>query len=591
SINQFTQYLTLVGLAALLVGGVGIANSAKFFLERKRDVIATMKSLGATGNRVFAIYLTQVLLLSAVGVLIGIVIGAALPFILEASVGSIIPLPFVAKLYPLQLGIALAYGILIAAAFALWPLGRAHDVPASALFRGEVAPDRRYPRRRYIVATVLTVTALAAFAVLAAYNRNIAFIFIGASIVVFALLRMIASLIMLAASRAPRVRSTIVRLAIANIHRPGALTPTVVISLGLGIAILVTVLEIDGNLRRQFTASLPASAPSFYFVDIPGSETERFDKFIAANAPAATLDRVPMLRGRIVKAAGTDAENIKPKPDAAWVLQSDRGITYTNEIPHGSRIVEGAWWSPDYNGPPLVSFEKKIADGLGLKLGDEIVVNALGRDVTARIANLRELDWQSLGINFVLVYSPGAFRGAPVMHLATLTYPNGGTVAEEAAMLKGISQAFPSVTIVRVKDAIEAVGALVANLAMGVRGASAITLIAAALVLGGALAAGHRHRVYDSVILKTLGATRRQLITAYALEYFLLGLVTALFGVGVGLLAAWGIVTEVMNLSYEPLPGPAAAAAFGALAVTVIFGLGGTFSALGRKPASVLRNL
>lgn len=260
-------------------------------------------------------------------------------------------------------------------------------------------------------------------------------------------------------------------------------------------------------------------------------------------------------------------------------------------MPQGSRVVEGEWWRPDYDGPPLVSFEKKIAEGLGLKVGDEIVVNALGRDVTARIANLRELDWQSLGINFVLVYSPGAFRGAPVMHLATLAYPAGGTVAEEAAMLKGVSEEFPSVTTVRVKDALEAVGTLVANLALGVRGASSITLIAAALVLGGALAAGHRHRVYNSVILKTLGASRRQLIAAYALEYALLGLATALFGVAVGSLAAWRVVVDVMNLSYAWVPGPALAAAFGALAVTVGLGLAGTFTALGRKPASILRNL
>jgi putative ABC transport system permease protein len=260
-------------------------------------------------------------------------------------------------------------------------------------------------------------------------------------------------------------------------------------------------------------------------------------------------------------------------------------------MPLGSRVVEGEWWPTDYNGPPLVSFEKKIAEGLNLKIGDEIIVNVLGRNITARIANLRTLDWQSMGINFVLVYSPNAFRGAPVMHLATLTYAGGGTLAEETAMMKSVSDGFASVTTVRVKDALEAVGNLVANLAVAVRGASAITLIAAALVLGGALAAGHRHRVYDSVILKTLGATRRQLIAAYALEYLLLGGATALFGVVIGSLAAWRVVTDVMNLSYVWLAGPAAAAAFSAVAVTVAFGLIGTFTALGRKPAPVLRNL
>jgi putative ABC transport system permease protein len=591
SIEQFTQYLTLVGLAALLVGGVGIANSTKYFLDRQRDVIATMKSIGATGGGVFAIYMMQVMALAVIGIVIGIVIGAALPFIVKALFGDIIPLPFVAQLSFTQLALACGYGILISLAFALWPLGLAHDVPVSVLFRGEVAPSRGWPRKRYIVGTVAAALLLGVFAVVAAYDRKIALIFIAAAFVVFLMLRGMAAFLMWAARRAPRMRSTIIRLAIANIHRPGALTPTVVLSLGLGIALLVNVMEIDGNLRQQFTAALPAKAPSFYFLDIPGSEAERFDAFVRQRAPDGKLERVPMLRGRIISARRVEADKLAPDPESAWVLQSDRGITYMTDPPTASRVVAGEWWKPDYNGPPLVSFEKKIADGLGLKLGDEVVVNVLGRNITARISNLRTLDWQSLGINFVMIFSPNSFRGAPVTHLATLAYPDGGTPAEENAMLTGVSDTFPGVTTVRVKDAINAFGTLVGNLTLAVRGASLITLIAAALVLGGALAAGHQHRVYDSVILKTLGATRRQLIAAYALEYSLLGFITAVFGVAAGSLAAWRIVTDLMHFTYTWQVGPAVAAAFGALLVTVGLGLIGTFSALGRKPAQVLRNL
>jgi len=298
-----------------------------------------------------------------------------------------------------------------------------------------------------------------------------------------------------------------------------------------------------------------------------------------------------LLRGRIIAARGVSAEKLKPPPNIAWVLQSDRGFTYTDHVPRGSRVVAGSWWPPDYDGPPLVSFERRIAEGLGLKLGDEVTVNVLGREIKARIGNLRDLDWQSLGINFVMVYSPATFRGAPAMQLATLTYPDGGSSGEEAAMLRAVADAFPAITAVRVKDAIEAFGELVGKLVLGIRGASLITLITAALVLGGALAAGHRHRVYDAVILKTLGASRRQLIVAYALEYLLLGLATAIFGVAVGSLAAWRVITDIMNLSYTWLPIPAAYAALGALAVTLVCGLAGTFSALGRKPAPLLRNL
>ncbi|MEX2035141.1 MAG: FtsX-like permease family protein, partial [Xanthobacteraceae bacterium] len=386
-------------------------------------------------------------------------------------------------------------------------------------------------------------------------------------------------------------RATALRLAIANIHRPGALTTTIVLSLGLGLALLVTVIEIDGNLRRQFAAALPDKAPSFYFVDIQAADAARFDAFVQRHAPQARLERVPMLRGRIISADGIKAEDIKAPPNAAWVLQSDRGITYDTEVPRGSEVVEGSWWGADHHGPPLVSFEKKIADSLNLKVGDPVVVNVLGRNITAHIANLRQVHWENLGINFVMVFSPDTFAGAPHSHIATLTYPGGGTAEQETALLKAVSDAFPAVTIVRVKDAIEAVGEIIRNLVLAVRGASVVALVAAVLVLGGALAAGHRYRVYDAVILKTLGATRGRLIGAYALEYLLLGTATALFGVAAGSIAAWLVVTEVMNLTFVWLPGPAAAAAFGALLVTVAFGLAGTFTALGHKPATVLRNL
>jgi putative ABC transport system permease protein len=591
NVEHFTEFLTLVGLTALLVGGVGVANAVRSHIDRKRDVIATLKALGATGSRVFAIYLWQVLLLSSAGAAIGLAIGAALPFGIAWAFGSLIPLPIAPSLQPAELALACFYGLLTALAFALWPLGRAHDVAVSALFRDAVAPGGRWPRRRYVLATALVVAALAAAAVGLAYDRRIAVIFVAAAAAVFVLLELVALLLMAIARRLPHARATALRLAIANMHRPGALTPTIVLSLGLGLALLVTVVEIDGNLRRQFEGALPDKAPSFYFVDIQSAEADRFAAFVRREAPGVTLEQVPMLRGRIMSANGIKAEDIKAQPNAAWVLQSDRGITFANDVPRGSRVVEGQWWTADYKGPPLVSFEKKIAEGLGLKIGDPIVVNVLGRNIEARIANLRTVNWENLGINFVLVFSPSAFAGAPHTDIATLTYPSGGTLGQETALLKAVGEAFPAVTIVRVKDAIEAVAAIVHNLVLAVRGASLVALVAAMLVLGGALAAGHGYRVYDAVILKTLGATRGKLIGAYALEYLLLGAATALFGVFAGSVAAWYVVTRVMNLSFVWLPAPAAAAAFGALLVTVVLGLLGTFSALGHKPATVLRNL
>jgi len=591
NVERFTQYLTLVGLTALLVGGVGVANAIKGHLDRKRDVIATLKSLGATGRGVFAVYLWQTLLLASIGALPGLAIGAALPFLISWGFGALIPLPLAPALHPAELALAFTYGLMTALAFALWPLGRAHDVSVSALFRDEVAPERRWPRLPYMVATIAVAGALAALAIVLAYDRRIAAIFVAAAVGVFVMLRLVASLVMWIARRSPRSRSTVLRLAIANIHRPGALTVSVVLSLGLGLALLVAVIQIDGNLRRQFMAALPEKAPAFFFLDIQAAEADRFDTFIREHSPRAVLERVPMLRGRIVSVNGVAADDLKPPPSAAWVLQSDRGITYTDEIPAGSRLAQGEWWTPDYQGPPLVSFEQKVAEGLALKIGDPIVVNVLGRNLTARLANLRTLDWQSLGINFVMVFSPSTFRGAPVTHIATITYPGGSSTDEEIGLLKAAAAAFPSVTAVRVRDAIETFAGIITNLVLAIRGASALTLVMAVLVLGGALAAGHRHRVYDAVVLRAVGATRAQLLLAYGLEYLLIGLATALFGVAAGSLAGALVVVQVMNLPFIWLPGPAAAAALAAVTATVVLGLAGTFTVLGQKPAPVLRAL
>ena len=591
TIERFTQFLTLVGLTALLVGGVGVANAVKSHLDRKRDVIGTLKAVGATGGEVFAIYLVQILLVALFASIIGAALGATLPFLIAWAFATVIPLPIAPTLHPGTLALSIVYGLFTALAFALWPLARAHDVSVATLFRDLFTAERRWPQRRYVVATALVVAALAALAILLAYDRRVAAIFVASAAVVFLALRFVAMLIMWIARRAPSPRSTVFRLAIANIHRPGALTPSLVLSLGLGLALLVTVIEIDGNLRRQFMAALPDKAPSFFFLDIPAADAERFDGFIHQRAPGAKFERVPMLRGRIVSANGIKAEDLKPAADTRWVLQSDRGITYGTDVPAGSRVIEGRWWGADYDGPPLVSLENKTAAGLHLKIGEPITVNVLGRNITATISNLRTVDWESLGINFVLVFSPGTFRGAPHTHIATLTYPDGGSPQQEATLIKALADTFPTVTALRVKDALDAVGGIVANLVLGLRGASAITLIAAALVLGGALAAGHRMRVYDAVVLKTLGATRARLLGAYTIEYLLLGAATALFGVAAGSLAAGLIVTRIMELPFAFVPGPAASAALGALGVTVVLGLAGTFSALGQKPAPLLRNL
>ncbi|WP_201834391.1 ABC transporter permease [Microvirga zambiensis] len=591
NIERFTQFLTLVGLTALLVGGVGVANAVRGFVDRKRASIATLKSLGAPGGQVVMLYLTQVMLIALVGIGIGLAFGAALPFVITAFFGHLLPIPIQPTLAWSELGIALLYGALTALVFAIAPLGRAHDVPVSGLFRDQIDPERRWPRKRYVIALAVSVAALVGLSLVAAYDQRIALMFVGAAAGSFVLLRLVAQGIMALARRLPRPKRTAPRLALANIHRPGALTPSLVLSLGLGITLLVTLAVIDSNLTRQLTQSLPEKAPSFFFLDIPNQQADSFEGFLKNQATDAHIERVPMMRGRLVTLGGRPVAEVKAPEDVSWVLEGDRGITYSQKPPEGSNIVAGEWWPENYRGKPLVSFDRKIAEGLGLKIGDEITVNVLGRNISATIANLREIEWRSMGINFVMVFSPNTFAGAPHTHLATVTFPNGSDPALDARILRSSAQAYPMVTSVRVKDALEAVNDVVSQLVMAIRGASSIALIASLLVLAGALAAGHRARLYDAVVLKTLGATRARLISAYALEYGLLGLATAMFGLIAGTLAAYFILTRVMNLAFTLDLTGALLACLLAVLVSVGLGLMGTWRILSQKPAQYLRNL
>ncbi len=591
NIERFTQFLTLIGLATLLVGGIGVANAVAAHLARERDVIGTMKALGASGGTVFCIYCTQLLLVALLAALFGAVLGAALPFVIARGFGSVIPFPVNPSLYPGVLLLSLLYGLLTALAFALWPLGRLHDIPAAVLFRGQIAPERNWPRPAYLIATGAITVILAALAIEPSHDRRIAVGSVLAAVALFALLRFLARGVEWVARRLPRPSWTELRLAIGNIHRPGALTPSVILSLGLGLALLVAVTEVAGNLHRQLTAALPAKAPSFFFVDIPAAQGTRFDDFIRNAAPGSTLERVPMLRGRIVAANGIKADDLKPAERSRWVLRGDRGITYAATVPVGSRMVAGEWWKADYAGAPLVSLEDRTARDLNLKIGDSVTVNVLGRNVTARIANLRAVDWENLGINFVLVFSPGTFAGAPHSDIATLTFADGGTPAEEAAFLEALATTFPGITAVGVKDMLNTLDAMLRKLVLALGGASTVTLVAAVLVLGGAIAAGQRFRIYDAVLLKTYGATRGRVLLAYALEYILIAAIAALFGVALGSVAADIIVTRLMEFRFVWGAQGALAAACGAIIVTLVLGLIGTAAALGRKPAEVLRNL
>lgn len=590
NITRFSQFLTLVGLTALIVGGVGVANAVRAFLDSKRSVIATLKCLGAPASVVVLVYLFQIILIASVGIALGLVLGMIAPWIASAYLAQFLPVQAGFTIYPRALLLALSFGALTTLAFAIMPLGHAREVPATALFREQGFEPRKLPSWPYLLVAALAILALGSLSIFTAYDRRLALVFLIAMAGSFVVLRLVAYGVAALARKSPRLASPALRLAVGNIHRPGALTPSVILSLGLGLTLLVTLATIDGNLRRNLTGTLSERAPNFFFIDIQRNQLEDFRTLLKTERPQGQVAEVPMLRGRITAFNGQDVAKMNVPSEGRWVLRGDRGITYATDVPKNATVTEGAWWPGDYKGEPLVSFSEQEAKQLALKLGDTVTVNVLGRNITAKIANFRKVDWQSLSINFVMVFSPNTFAGAPHAWIATLTDPSA-TPMQEADILRNVTKTFPTITSVRVKDALDVINGLVGQLATAIRAAAAIALISSVLVLSGALAAGNRSRTHDAVILKTLGATRAMLIRAFTYEYLLLGLATAIFALLAGSVAGWYVVSQIMKLPASVLPNVALMTILLALVTTIGIGLVGTWRVLGQKAAPVLREL
>ncbi|HYB10518.1 MAG TPA: FtsX-like permease family protein [Alphaproteobacteria bacterium] len=590
-LDRIALFLTLVGLTSLLVGGVGIANAVKAYLDGRAATIAILKCLGAPGRLVFRIYLIQMLAISLGGIALGLALGAAVPFLLSGVVAKILPVVAHVGIYPQALALAAAYGLLTTLAFTLWPLAGARDVPAAHLFRNVVAPLRHWPRLGYALALIAAGTALAALTVLSAQDKPVARWFVLGAILTLAAFRLSAWAIAALARQASRMPATMggrptLRLALANLHRPGAPTPSVVLSLGVGLTLLVAVGLVEGDISREVREELPQGAPAFYFIDIQPDELAGFDAAVRGVPGAGDIQQVPSLRGRITKINGVEADRARTNPRSAWVLDSDRGLTYAATPPRGTRVVSGKWWPSDYSGEPLVSLDAGVAKDFGLGIGDTLTVNVLGREVTARIASLREIDWSTLGINFVMLFSPGVLDGAPKTYIATAM----ATPEAEEPILRAVTDRYANITAIRVKDALDAVAEILGKASAAVRLTALFTLIAGTLVLGGAIAAEHKRRTYDAVVLKVLGATRRTLLATFAIEYGVLGAAAAAVAAGIGTLAAFLVVTRVMHGSWLFLPGVVALTILGCSVLTLVLGFAGTWRALGQRPAPLLRN-
>ncbi|MDC0738972.1 FtsX-like permease family protein [Cognatishimia sp. SS12] len=583
-VERLGSFLVLVGLSGLAVGGVGVSAAIRAYLASKTEVIATLRSLGADRATIFLTYFFQIGVLSLLGISIGLILGAALPAALSPVLQSVLPLPAVISLHAAPLFEAAIYGLLTAMIFTLWPLARTEDIRAAALFRDAMHAARGLPAARYLIATGLLIALLVGAASYFSGNLWLTLWTMGGIAGALVLLTLAAALIRFISARAaPRARHRAsLRWALAAISSPREGATSVVLSLGLGLSVLAAVGQIDGNLRAAISQDLPDVAPSYFFVDIQPGQMPGFLERVTTDPAVSKVENAPMLRGVITQINGRPAREVAGNH---WVVRGDRGVSYAGTLPDTTKITDGTWWGADYSGAPQISFAAEEAAEIGLKLGDSMTVNILGRDITGTVTSFREVDFSTAGMGFVLVMNEAALAGAPHSFIATVYAEE----AAEAQILRDISNAYPNITAIRVRDAIERVTEVLGSIAAATAYGAAATLLTGFLVLIGAAAAGQHSRTYEAAILKTLGATRKRILLSFALRSALLGLGAGVVALGAGILGGWAVSHFVLETNYTVIWDNALAIVLGGVLATLLAGLGFAATPLRARPAPVLR--
>ncbi|WP_432450587.1 ABC transporter permease [Aliiroseovarius marinus] len=584
-IDRLGAFLVLVGLAGLAVGGVGISAAVRSYLDSKTSTIATLRALGAERRVIFLTYFLQIGVLTLLGLAVGLILGALVPVALVPVIARTLPISAEVTLYPAPMAEAALYGGLAALLFTLWPLSRTEDVTAAGLFRDAALGRSRLPRPVFIA---LCLGILALLIGLAAWLSGLpklalwSFAGLGMAFATLVLTGGAVKRVARALGRAAWLRGRpTLRIALGAVGGPGGEAGAVVLSLGLGLAVLAAVGQIDNNLRGAISRDLPDVAPSFFVVDIQPDQIDGVRARLEGDPLVSRIDTAPMLRGVITQI------NAKPASEVAgghWVLQGDRGLTYS-AAPTRTTVVEGEWWSEDYDGPPQISFAAEEAAEMGLSLGDSMTVNILGRDITGEITSFREVDFSQAGMGFVLTMNPAALAGAPHSYIATIYSEEAG----EAAILRDLGRAFPNITLISVRDAITQVTGLMGQIAAAITYGALATLVTGFVVLMGAAAAGERARTYEAAVLKTLGATRAAILANFAIRSAVLGAAAGGVAVLAGGLAGWAVTHYVMEERFVFDILSALSIVAGGIVATILAGLAFAWRPLSSKPARVLR--
>lgn len=585
-IDQLEYFLGFIGLASLVAGGLGVGGAVSAYLDGRKRSIATLKALGADGPLIRNVYLIQIGVLALLGVGIGLAIGAVAPLVIGVLARDQLPIPALFAVYPAPLIKAGVFGLLAAAAFSLGPLARARSTPPSALFRSELSGRLKFGPE--LVGAILAGLGLAVLAVVTAPTKIAAAGLVVGTVIAFGLLWLLGLAAAWIASRLRGAARGPVRLGLANLSGPRSAARTASPAIGLGVALLAVVVLIQSSLLAQVTDVAPRTAPSMVFTEIPGERGAAFDAVIDRIMTHPGKDRyrrAPLITGRITRLNGSPVVLDQIRDGERWTFDKDILLSALPGAPYDANIVEGRWWHADDAGSPQVAMAVDVARAAGLKVGDTITLQVLGRELDARIAVLRKVEVGGFGSNFALILDANAIRGANPRSVAIAR----ATPTEEQALTRALGEDFREVNVISVREQLEAAATLFDRLAVAIRGAAAVAGLAGLLVLVGAIAAGVSERAREAAILKVLGGSHRQILTAYLIEYGLVGAIAGLAGVALGAVGAWPVVTLVFKAAWSVDWGGVAFLLAGATGLAAAGGGLAALHALSQRPAPVLR--
>ncbi|MGB0234164.1 MAG: ABC transporter permease [Candidatus Puniceispirillaceae bacterium] len=585
-VERAELFLMLVGLTALLIGGLGVSGAVRAWLLSRMNVIATLKCLGASSKLIFRIYILQVMVIASIGVMAGIALAGLSPFLAAKFFTAYVNVPLMTDIYARPLLLAAGFGLVTTFVFAVWPLSRTRHIRAAHLFRALMQIPGGTPSIAALVTVTGGIVALAGLAVIATGNILLSLSFMIAALVSMGLLYVLAGSVLLFLRQLAPPRYVPAHLALSAVTRKGSPLQSIMIAFGLGLSVLVAVVSSQHNLMAQLNSRAAEDAPDWFFIDIQPQQIDPFIAQVSAISSQTIIEKTPMLRGRVIALNDMPASKANKDAESSWVLRGDRALTWQASAPEGAKITRGKWWPADYSGPPLMSITEDLARDYNLAVGDSVTLNILGREITAQIANARKVDWQSFRINFVFIMSPGLLDGAPHSWLATTRSPDEKTARQ---IEEKITAEFNNISAVSVSEAVQTVEKVLNLLGTAIQMTAIVTLLSGLAVLAGSVANSEAQRFADSMILKILGARRIDIIIAWILEYSLLAVLTGMVAMVIGTATSYALIHFFIGADFTFNLPLIALTAFSGAAFTICLGLAGAMRTLGSKPAPFLR--